>query len=190
MRHTAAQLVREARRGRRLTQRALGAKAGVTQPSLAAIESSDHDTLVKSLDRLIGAAGYGLFLLPTTSSAVASWADFIHEALRKEKQGEQIAFRSLIGLSDELAAAPGPLRVALCVAPPAPCGDARYDAALAALAEYHLAKDGLPIPEWVGQPERSLVESWAISPFTDIAEVPDAFRRRGVLLAESELASV
>ncbi len=190
MRETTAQLVREARRGRGLTQRALGAKSGVTQSALAAIECSEHDTLVKSLDRLIGAAGYSLFLLPTTSSAVASWADFIHEALRREKHGEPIAFRALIGLSDQLTAAPGPLRVALCVAPPAPCGEAKYDAALAALVEYHLAKDGLPIPAWVDEPGRSLSESWAASPFTDISEIPHAFARRGVLLAESELASV
>jgi transcriptional regulator with XRE-family HTH domain len=190
MSETTAQLVREARRGGGLTQRALGVKAGVTQPALAAIERSDHDTLVKSLERLIGAAGYGLFLLPTTSSAVASWADYIHESLRKENHGGRIAFRALIGLSDQLAAAAGPLRVALCVAPPAPCGEARYDAALAALADYHLAKDGLPIPDWVHDPARSLDEPWEATPYTEISEVPLAFRRRGVLLAESELASV
>ena len=49
---TTAQLVREARRGGGLTQRALAEKAGIAQPALAAIESSAHDTRAASLERL------------------------------------------------------------------------------------------------------------------------------------------
>lgn len=187
---TTAQLVREARRGRGLTQRALAARAGITQPSLADIERSAHDTRVASLDNLIGAAGYRLFLLPTTSSSAASWADVIYEELRSARHSERVAFRALIGLSDELAAAPGPLRVALCVAAPALTGDARYDAAIAGIVDYQLTKDRLPRPDWVREPSRVLAEAWEVSPYTDISEVPAALRRHGVLLARSELASV
>ncbi len=187
---TTAQLVREARRGGGLTQRALAAKAGITQPSLADIERSAHDTRVASLNHLIGAAGYRLFLLPTTSSSAASWADVIYEELRSARHSEKVAFRALIGLSDELAAAPGPLRVALCVAAPALTGDVRYDAAIAGIVDYHLTKDRLPRPAWVREPSRVLVEVWEVSPYTDISEVPTALRRHGVLLARSELASV
>ena len=187
---TTAQLVREARRGGGLTQRALAAKAGIAQPALAAIERSTHDTRVGSLDRLAGAAGYGIFLLPTVRSAAASWADYIYEELRSDRHSEAVAFRALIGLNDDLAAVPGPLRVALCVAPPPLCGDARFDAAIAAMVEYHLTKDSLPLPEWVHEPSRVLSEPWAVSPYTDVSEVPTVFQQHGVLLAESELASV
>ncbi|MFY9782954.1 MAG: helix-turn-helix transcriptional regulator [Acidimicrobiales bacterium] len=186
---TTAQLVRGARRGGGLTQRALAARAGIAQPALAAIERSAHDTRVESLHRLAGAAGYGLFLLPTVRSSAATWADFIYEELRSARHSEGVAFRALIGLSDDLEAVPGPLRVALCVAAPPLCGDARFDAAVAAIVEYHLTKDALPLPEWVGESSRVLSESWAVSPYTDLAEVPAAFQRHGVLLAESELAS-
>jgi transcriptional regulator with XRE-family HTH domain len=186
---TTAQLVREARRGAGLTQRALALKAGIAQPALADIERSAHDTRVGSLDRLVGAAGYRLFLLPTTRSSAASWADYIYEELRSARHSEGVAFRALIGLSDDLAAVPGPLRVALCVAAPPPCGDARFDAAVAAIVDYHLIKDTLPLPEWVREPSRVLLEPWAVSPYTDLSEVPAVFQRHGVLLAESELAS-
>lgn len=187
---TTAQLVREARRGGGLSQRALAAKAGITQPALADIERSAHDTRVASLDHLIGAAGYRLFLLPTTSSSAASWANVIYGELRSARHSERGAFRALIGLSDELAAAPGPLRVALCVAPPASTGDRRYDAAVAAIVDYHLTRDRLPRPSWVREPSRVLADAWEVSPFTDISEVPAVFRRHGVLLAKSELSSV
>jgi transcriptional regulator with XRE-family HTH domain len=186
---TTAQLVREARRGRGITQRALALAAGVTQPGLADIERSAHDTRVGSLERLIGAAGYKLFVLPTASSAAATWADLIYEELRSSRHSEEVAFRALIGLSDDLAGSPGPLRVALCVAAPALCGDARFDAAIAALVEYHLRRDDLPLPEWVHEPNRTLSDPWAVSPYTDAAEVPIELQRHGVLLAETELAS-
>jgi len=187
---TTAQLVREARRGTGLTQRALASKAGITQPALADIERSAHDTRVSSLDRLVGAAGFKLFLLPTSRSAAASWADLIFQELRSERRSDAVAFRALIGLSDDLTGAPGPLRVALCVAAPPPCGDARFDAAIAAIVEYHLASDGLPLPEWLAEPTRTLAAPWAVSPYTEVSEVHKIFRRRGVLLAESELTSV
>jgi hypothetical protein len=101
-----------------------------------------------------------------------------------------VAFRALIGLSDELSAATKPLRVALCVAVPAPCGDERYDAAIAGLVEHYLNKDRLPVPDWVNQPERVLAEPWQASPYTDRSEVPKALVRHGVWLAEADLASV
>ena len=186
---TTAQLAREARRGGGRTQRDLAKKAGIAQPALAAIESSAHDTRAASLDRLAGAAGYRLFLLPTMRSSAASWADYIYEELRSARHSEGVAFRALIGLSDDLAAVPGPLRVALCVAAPPLCGDARFDAAIAAIVDYHLSKDLLPLPEWVRESSRVLSQPWAVSPYTDVAEVPELFRRHGVLLAESELAS-
>ena len=186
---TTAQLVREARRGAGLTQRALAAKAGIAQPAIAAIESSVHDTRAGSLDHLAGAAGYRLFLLPTARSSAASWADYIYNELRSTRHSEAVAFRALIGLSDDLAAVPGPLRVALCVAAPPLCGDARFDAAIAAVADYHLTKDALPIPEWVRESSRVLSVPWEVSPYTDVSDVPAVFQRHGVLLAESELAS-
>ena len=74
-------------------------------------------------------------------SAAANWADFTFDEFRGERHSEKVAIRARIGLGDELAGATSPLRVALYVAPPAPCGDAHFDAAVAAVVEHHLAKD-------------------------------------------------
>jgi hypothetical protein len=122
--------------------------------------------------------------------SAASWAGYICEELHSHRHSDEVAFRALIGLNDDLAAVVGSLRATLCVDPPALCGDARFDAAIAAVVEYHLTKGALPLPEWIHEPTRTLEEPWPISPYTDISEVPAVFCRHGVLLAESELASV
>lgn len=139
---------------------------------------------------MISATGYGLFTLPTTAHCAADWADEIYQELRSNRRSEAVAFRSLIGLSDDLHDAEPDVRVALCVAPPAPCGDVRFDAAIAAVVEYHLLPHNLPVPRWVAETNRVLTIPWVATQGVDEAEVPAPFLRHGVLLAESELASV
>ena len=186
----AAQIVRSARRGSGLSQRDLAGRARVSGSAVADVERSAHDPGSESLERLLEAAGYRLCALPTKSFPVTVWADFIYNELRSERHSQAVAYRSLIGLSDELAAATKPLRVALCVAVPGPCGDVRYDAAIAGLVEHYLLKDHLPVPDWVGQPARTLADTWYASPYTDQTEVPEALLRHGVWLAEADLVSV
>lgn len=185
-----AQLVRAARRSKRLSQRDLATRSGVTQPALADIERDARDARGQLLDRLLGGAGYRLCALPTRAHTVAEWADTIYQEVRGRPQDDAVAFRSFIGCNDDLAGAAPLVLAALCVAPPPLCGDPRYDAALAALAEHHLARARLPFPEWVAEPSRTLEAEWIVSPYTDRKDDLSAFRRHGVRLAASELASV
>ncbi len=190
MAQTAAQLLRSTRRSGGLSQRALTNRAQVGGSVVADIERSAHDPGTESLERLIEVTGHRLCALPTTSYPVAVWADSIYRELKSTRRSHKVAFRALIGLSDELAEASKPIRVALCVARPAPCGDARFDAALAGLVEHYLGEDNLPIPEWVFEPARSLTEVWEATPFNSQSEVPKALARHGVWLSEDDLASV
>ena len=185
-----ARLLRGTRRAKGWSQRELATRANITQPALAAIESNAHDTRGATLERLISATGYGLFALPTSAHCAADWADQIYQELRSDRCSEAVAFRVLISLSDDLNNAEAGVRVALCVAPPPPCGDTRFDAALAAVVEYHLTARNLPVPRWVDEENRVLTFPWVATQGVDEAEVPAAFLRHGVLLAESELASV
>jgi len=187
---SSAQLIREVRRSRRLSQRALAAKTGFVQSALGDIERGAHDTSVGSAEKLLRGAGFKLFALPTTSSAVSTWADLIYDELRGPRQSLAVACRALIAMSDELAGAEPALRVALCITPPPPCGDSRFDAALAGIVAYHLERERLPVPGWVTDKERFLSETWVVSPHTEVHEVPEQLKRHGVLLAESELLSV
>ena len=130
------------------------------------------------------ASTYGLL------GSAADWAERIRQEFTSPRRSEEVAFRCLIGFSDDLGAADPDARASLCAIAPPLCGDARFDAGIAGVVEYHLTSAGLEVPAWVGDPSRVLLEEWVVSPYTDPGEVPSAFRRHGVLLAASELASV
>lgn len=187
---TTARLLREARRSRGYTQRALAAASGMTQPALADIERATHDTKVSSLDRILTPLGMNLIVVPTRRSPASSWADVIYTEWKQSPGCDDLVLRLLIGLSDDLAASDFATRVALCVTPPALCGDVRFDAAVAGIVEYHLVKDGLPVPAWVHESERFIHNFWELTPFVTDSEVPEAIKRHGVLMAESEFRSV
>jgi len=186
----AANLVRSTRRERGFSQRALAAAVHMSGSAVADVERSAHDPGVDTVQRLLNAAGYRLCAIPTRSTPAAEWADLIYRELKSSRKSHSVALRALIGLSDDLSTAKGVIRVALCVAVPPPCGDARYDAAIAGIVEHHLTTDGLPVPDWVEEPSRFLAIPWETSTYTDQSEAPLALQRHGVWLAAADLASV
>jgi transcriptional regulator with XRE-family HTH domain len=60
----AGRMLRHARRRAGLTQRALAAKTGVPQETIARIEAGRTDPRVTTLDRLLEGCGFGLEHLP------------------------------------------------------------------------------------------------------------------------------
>ena len=60
----AARMLRHSRRSAGLTQRALAARTGVPQETIARIEAARVDPRVSTLDRLLEGCGYGLEHLP------------------------------------------------------------------------------------------------------------------------------
>ena len=60
----ASRMLRHARRTTGLTQRALAAKTGVPQETIARIEAGRADPRVATLDRLLGGCEFGLEHLP------------------------------------------------------------------------------------------------------------------------------
>lgn len=191
----AANLLKQARLASGLSTRALARRAHTAPARLSEIERDVHDPAVGTLDRSVRAAGWQLAVLPTRAPTAATVALGIREEATRSggEVDENRAFRSLLALSDGLVSAEPATRVALCVAPPLPTGDLRIDAALAAVVEHHLTRTALPVPAWVHEPSRFLVEPWIPDPYAGpeiVAEAPEAFRRHGVLLSARELESV
>ena len=60
----AARMLRHSRRSAGLTQRALAARTGVPQETIARIEAARVDPRISTLDRLLEGCGYGLAHLP------------------------------------------------------------------------------------------------------------------------------
>jgi transcriptional regulator with XRE-family HTH domain len=189
---TASALLHQARVASGLSQRALAARAGQYQSNVAAIESGRRDANCETLADLVQASGGRLCVLPTADSTVADVADAIRRLLVDNR--ERAAYRSFVGLHDDLVSADPATRVALCVSPPAPVGDSRYDALLAALVEHDLSAHKLPIPTWATDPGRD-AHGWWVEDLPAIrdrirAATPPAFVRHGIWLDGSELASV
>lgn len=188
----AAGLLKEARLTSGLSARALARRVGTAPARISEIERSVHDPSVDTLDRVLGATGWQVIAVPTRSPTAAAVALSIREHGTDDAAGEGRAFRALLSLSDGLAGASQDVKLVLCVTPAPLTGDSRFDAAIAAAVEHHLASAGLPVPAWVDGPGRSLEEAWIPDRYAgpNIAdEAPEAFRRHGVLLAERELAS-
>jgi hypothetical protein len=190
----ASGLLKQARISSGASCRGVASHARVAPARISEIEHAKHDPGVGTLDRAIRAVGWQLTALPTRAPTAAAVALSILEYVDSDQRAghSEIGFRALLALSDGLASVDAATRVALCVAPPPPTGDQRLDAAIAAVVEFHLESSGV-LPGWVNDPDRVLEEPWIPDPYAghDIAnETPPAFRRHGVLLAESELASV
>lgn len=82
-------------------------------------------------------------------------------------------------------------RAALLGERPDLTGDRRFDAYLAALAEYLAVLHDLSVPPWVHEPERFLDRWWFPTAFRSLhalalVQSPASFRRRGIFVDETE----
>lgn len=74
-------------------------------------------------------------------------------------------------------------------------GDARIDAAFAALAEHLARRDGWPTPSWACDGSRESPEWWFVTDLvgmhpTALVESPLSFRERGVFITRDALVRV
>jgi hypothetical protein len=126
---------------------------------------------------------------PRVRRGAASLADLAQTIERDLKQGrEHDALRLLFGFADDFRGSSGPGQVTLLADEPPPTGDARFDAALAGVAEFFADESAIPAPRWVDGPRR-FVEPWwfvasrpAFHAYT-LANTPAVFARHGVFMA-------
>jgi transcriptional regulator with XRE-family HTH domain len=188
-----AGLLRVARRAAGLTIRRQGELAGVAHSRVIEYERGHHQPSLKRAERLLAAAGYTLIALPGVGSltTAAQCADAIRDVLADGlDRGEDVAFRVVIQLHDDLTAAPNYLVGSLIAAPPPLTGDTRFDALIAGLVEAHVVRCGLPVPPWVGEASRTVTPRWYPDGYESDDEVVPEVSQHGVALRTSELESV
>lgn len=120
------------------------------------------------------------------ASALSDLASAIGQDL--EANDEQSALRLIFGFADDFRGSSRPGRIALLGDEPNEIGDARFDAMLAATAEFFAAEGGLVAPRWT-QGNSRFVEPWwfvssrpAFHAYT-LAHTPAVFARHGVFMA-------
>ncbi|TFC19496.1 helix-turn-helix domain-containing protein [Cryobacterium glucosi] len=186
-------LARSARAASGLSQSELAVRSGIAGSSLSLIENGKREPTVATLEALLLATLHTVVTLPTVRSDAARIASEISAALAASD--EPLAFRRFLQLADNLAAERGATRVGLTLTEPLPTGSEHWDIAIAALCEYRLNADALPIPDWILGMEGNPDNPW--SPRTsdyeipaDVDRVPREFRDRGILIEAATLESV
>jgi transcriptional regulator with XRE-family HTH domain len=186
-----ATMLRSARQVAGITQLELANRAGTAQPAVAAYESGGRTPNLTTLRRLLGACEHDVEVLahPRVRRGAASLAELaepIEEDLQQDR--ERDALRLLYGFADDFRGSSRPGRIALVQDEPPPTGDARFDAALAGVAELFAREGAIPTPTWVEGPGR-FVEPWwfvasrpAFHAYT-LANTPAVMARHGVFMA-------
>jgi transcriptional regulator with XRE-family HTH domain len=193
-----ATLLRDARRKAALTQASVARRAETAQSAVAAYETAARTPSLGTLERLLGACDHEIEItvrprVRRGAASLAALAPAIIEDLAVD--AEQNALRLLFGFADDFRGSSRPGRIALIAAEPASTGDPRFDAALAATAEFFAAESGIDIPGWVNGPNR-FVEPWwfvasrpAFHAYT-LANTPAVFARHGVFIAREVFSRV
>lgn len=181
--------VRSARRSARLGVRQCAALVGVSHPRIAEYESGDHSPSIERLQAVARAAGLRFAPVPGTSATVAEAADYIF-GLGRAGAPQRRLLRAVFQLNDDLTTAQVHVLGALVAAPAPLTGDARLDALIAGLVEWHTTRNNLPTPPWVFEPDRSLSDTWTVDPHTDEIEYVEIIARHGVNIGTAELVSV
>lgn len=189
---TIATLTGAARQSRGVSQVLLAAASGHHASNISAIESGRRIPRVDTLDQLLRTSGARLTISPTLRATALEAATVIRRAIATGDKGA--AFRAWLAFNDDLAAESPTHRVVLTAFPPAPTGSDLYDAALAALTEYRLTEVSAHLPEWVHDtpplPHPHVLTDSAYITASDLGDVPEPFRRRGVLIDVDSLRSV
>lgn len=190
---TAGVLARSARAASGLTQIELASRSGIAGSSLSLIEHGKREPTVATLDTLLRATRHTAVIIPTVRSDAATIASEIATAVTHSDS--EVAYRRFLQLADNLAAESGATKVGLTLTEPAPTGSEQWDAAIAALCEYRLNAERLPIPNWITMRKGSLDNRWA--PHTsdykipaDLKKVPREFLRRGILIEAETLEGI
>lgn len=209
-------LARSARAASGLNQSELALRSGIAGSSLSLIEHGKREPTFATLETLLRAARRSVVTIPTVRSDAARIAEEIRAVLKGDSAGgksgagdatarDAAAFRRFLQLADNLAAEAGTTRVGLTLTEPASTGSLEWDTAIAALCEYRLNADALPVPDWIGTrtgtartastDAENPSTGWA--PHTsdyeipvDLAQVPPEFLRRGILVEAATLESV
>lgn len=190
-----AELVANIRREAGLSLRALAEAAGLATSTVHRIEQGQLRPSVETLRSIAEAAGVRLMLVPEVDYAVGLVG--LAQSLRADLTSgdDRQAVRKAAELVHRFQAADVDQQRRMIVAEPPRIGDARWDAFVAALAEWLAVRSGLEVPAWVHNDNRYLRHGWWVTPMESMraweyAGSPVSFQSHGVYLHRESLANV
>ncbi len=193
-----ATLLRDARHEAALTQAELARRACTAQSAVAAYETGARTPSIGTFKRLLRACDHetDIVVRPRVRRGASPLAALVPTIAEDLAGGEeQNAIRLLFGFADDFRGSSRPGQIALIASEPSSTGDPRFDAALAATAEFFAAEGEIAVPKWVDKCDR-FVEPWwfvtsrpAFHAYT-LAHAPAVFARHGVFIAREAFERV
>jgi len=184
-------MLREARRNAALTQVEVAQRASTAQSAVAAYETGTRTPSLDTFRRLLRACDYEIDIVatPRMRRGASSLADLVTSIAHDlAVNDEKSAMRLIFGFADDFRGSSRPGQIALIEERPGPTGEARFDAMLAATAEFFATEVGIALPEWTNENAR-FVEPWwfvasrpAFHAYT-LAHTAAPFVRHGVFMA-------
>lgn len=201
----ASEALKEARRRRGLSQRALARLAGVPQSTISEIEAGLRQPTLPVLGRILDRMGRPVDLRLVAQDRFSANV-VVRRAARvlagelpdgvsdSNAAREDAAFREVLDLRNALLRSSQAEALALVADRPGSTGERRFDALVAAVVEDACARRGLTPPSWTEEPERFVKPFWYLSQvdglhWWEFSTAPGAFVRHGVLAGEEELRS-
>lgn len=190
-----AALVREIRTAAGMSLRALAEAAGVATSTIHRIEQGRLHPTTETLDRIGRAAGVRIVIEPEVDYAV-SVVGLARSVTEDLAAGDETApVRKAAELVHRFETADNARRESMITGEPPTVGDPRWDAFLAALAEWLAVRFGMPSPAWVYGSHRYLGQGWWVTPMASMraweyAGSPASFQTRGVYLHRESLTNV
>ncbi|WP_250285788.1 MULTISPECIES: helix-turn-helix domain-containing protein [unclassified Frankia] len=190
-----ADLVRGVRADAGLSVRALADAAGVAASTVHRIERGELQPTVDTLRRIIEAAGMRLHIdvHPDYSASMVGLARSIVSDIPAGERTEPV--RKAAELAHRFRGADPDIRRRMITAMPPATGDQRWDAFLAALAEWLAVQEDLPVPAWAHHDSRYLRHGWWVTSMPSMraweyAGSPVSFQNHGVYLHRDSLTNI
>lgn len=190
-----AELVRKARAETGLSVRALAAAAGVAASTVHRIEKSELEPTVDTLRCILEAAGMRLRVEPELdyAASLVGLARSIRDDIARDDRTWPV--RKAAELVTRFRRADPGTRHRMITAEPPSTGDQRWDAFVAAVAEWLAVQHEVEVPDWAYNRNRYLRRGWWITPMASMraweyAGSPASFKNRGVYIHRESLVNV
>ncbi|MGK2957546.1 MAG: helix-turn-helix domain-containing protein [Acidimicrobiales bacterium] len=190
-----SELVRQARADTHLSVRALAQASGVATSTIHRIEQGELNPTVAMLARIVEASGMRLHIETQVdyAASILGLARSIREDIDRGDTSSPV--RKAAELAHRFHHGDDHTRRRMIAAEPPTTGDVRWDAFVAALAEWLAVQADDHVPRWAYDAARYLHFGWWVTPMKAVhaweyAGSPASFQHRGVYIHRDSLTNV
>lgn len=181
-----------------LTQAGIAARLGTSQPVIARIEAGGRNPRLSTLERYARAVGAQVEVRRSKNARAGRLDKLAHQVEARLSKGDEsmAGFREVIQFLDDTRSMTDSELTEAVRSEPLSTTDPRWDALIAAAADWAASTRDLAPPPWTRSSRRRLkAPGWVLTPYTRLHKhvrrnTPVEFARHGVFVERDSLVSV